>query len=169
MGSHVWRPLYIAVALIALVLVARTFLVPDDFGVHERGYMYGWHRKGNEAEWKAMTVKYRTAAYCKECHADKAESLARTPHGIISCENCHGPAMNHPDDPPTLTIDRSRALCLRCHAALTTPTSGRADIAGINPETHNPEAECTLCHDPHNPVSRASRSTRDEQARLSQE
>ncbi|MRR35597.1 cytochrome C, partial [bacterium] len=29
MGSHVWRPLYIAVALIALVLVARTFLVPD--------------------------------------------------------------------------------------------------------------------------------------------
>lgn len=165
MGSHVWRPLYIAVALIALVLVARTFLVPDDFGVHERGYMYGWHRKGNEAEWKAMTVKYRTAAYCKECHEDKAESLARTPHGIISCENCHGPALNHPDDPPTLTIDRSRALCLRCHAALTTPTSGRANIAGINPDTHNPGAECTLCHDPHNPVIR---SPRDEQARLSQ-
>ncbi len=42
-------------------------------------------------------------------------------------------------------------LCIRCHAKLDTPSSGRAKIRGIDPETHNPEAECSLCHDPHHP------------------
>ena len=152
MKNHVWRPLYVALAAVALVLLARTFLVPKDFGIHESGYMYGWHRKGNEKEWQAVKVKYKTTAYCKECHADKVERISRSPHGIIPCENCHGPALNHPEDPPSLTIDRSRQLCLRCHARLPYPSSGRADIRGIHPDTHNPEVECSLCHDPHNPL-----------------
>lgn len=149
--SHVWRPLYVALFIVALILLARIFIVPKDFGAHERGYMYGWHRKGNEQEWQAVKVKYRTVSYCKECHAEKVESISKSPHGIINCENCHGPALDHPKDPPTLTIDHSRKLCIRCHAKLTTPTSGRAKIRGIDPETHNPEAECSLCHDPHHP------------------
>lgn len=151
MKSHVWRPLFVAVGLVALILLARLVLVPKDFGVGERGYMYGWHRGGNEAEWKAVAVKYRTRAYCRECHGEKVESIGRSPHGVIACENCHGPALGHPKDPPTLTIDRSRALCIRCHAKLVTPSSGRGRIRGIDPETHNPEAECSLCHDPHHP------------------
>jgi predicted CXXCH cytochrome family protein len=155
--NHVWRPLYLAIAVVVLVLTARTFVVPQDFGVHEQGYMYGWHRKGNEKEWERVRVKYRTAAYCKECHAGKAESLGRSPHGIIGCENCHGPALGHPQDPPTLTIDRSRELCIRCHAALPYPSSGRGGIPGIDPATHNPGAECTLCHDPHSPVAMEAR------------
>ncbi len=154
MKSHVWRPLYIALSVIVLILIARSFLVPEDFGAHERGYMYGLHRKGNENEWQAVTLKYKTASYCRECHSDKVEGLGRSPHGPISCENCHGPAMNHPDDPSTLTIDRSRELCLRCHAALTTPNSRRSAIAGIHPDTHHPEIECIMCHDPHNPIPR---------------
>jgi len=149
--SHVWRPLFVAIGLVLLIIVVRSFLVPDDFGVWERGYMYGWHRKGNEAEWKKVTVKYKTKAYCKECHAEKVESIDRSPHGILPCENCHGPAMNHPEDPPTLTIDHSRELCIRCHAKLFTPSSGRSKIRGIDPVTHNPGAECSLCHDPHHP------------------
>ena len=151
MKNHVWRPLYVVVGIVAIILAARLVMVPDDFGIGERGYMYGWHRTGNEAEWKAVTVKYRTAGHCKDCHKREYDAIKASVHGNIMCENCHGPALNHPDDPPTLTIDQNRSLCARCHARLAYKISGRKDIRGINIETHHPEAECTLCHWPHNP------------------
>jgi predicted CXXCH cytochrome family protein len=153
--SHVWRPLLILLGVAALALIGQVFLVPKDFGVWERGYMYGWHRKGSEADWKKVRVKYRTVAYCKNCHLDKFDELQLSPHAHIMCENCHGPGGNHPADPPTLTIDRRRALCIRCHARLPYQASGRNAIRGINPSTHYPEAECVMCHYPHNPKREA--------------
>jgi predicted CXXCH cytochrome family protein len=149
--NHVWRPLYVALGIVVLVLTVRTLVVPKDFGVHERGYMYGWYRKGDEQFWKAVKVKYKTSEYCKDCHRDKYDDIRNSPHARIMCENCHGPALSHPDDPPTLTIDQSRELCVRCHLYLPYQTSGRGKIRGIDPETHHPEVECTLCHWPHNP------------------
>ena len=157
MKNHIWRPLYVVLAIVFLVLLLGTILVPKDFGIHERGYMYGWHRKANEADWKAVAVKYKTGSYCKECHPDNYRDIKDSPHGRIMCENCHGPALGHPKDPPTLTIDRSRQLCLRCHARLPYKTSGRGNIRGIDPATHNPEAECVLCHYPHDPRLEAKR------------
>jgi predicted CXXCH cytochrome family protein len=70
---------------------------------------------------------------------------------MIPCENCHGAAFGHPEEPPQLAVDRSRHLCLRCHAALTTPGSGRSEIPGIDPRQHNPDSECSDCHNPHHP------------------
>ena len=64
MKNHVWRPLFIVLAIVGGILIARTLLVPRDFGIYERGYMYGWHRKSNEAEWKKFPVKYKTAKIC---------------------------------------------------------------------------------------------------------
>lgn len=133
------------------ILIVRQFIVPQDFGIGERGYMYGLHRKSNEEDWKAVTVKYRSADYCKDCHSDNYTSIMRTPHAIIQCENCHGPALDHPSAPQKLHIDRSRAQCLRCHYPLPYPTSGRANIRGIDPEKHNPDIECVMCHNPHKP------------------
>jgi hypothetical protein len=49
---HVLRPFFVFLAFVAIVLIVRFFYVPKDFGIHERGYMYGWHRKSNEEEWK---------------------------------------------------------------------------------------------------------------------
>jgi hypothetical protein len=149
--NHVWRPLYVVLCVVALILLARVIIVPKDFGVYERGYMYSWHRKSNEADWQKVKVKYRTSEYCKECHEEKYNDLKNSPHAAIMCENCHGPALDHPEDPPTLTIDHRRELCIRCHARLPYKTSGRGAIRGIDPTTHNPEAECTMCHYPHNP------------------
>ncbi|MRR53918.1 MAG: cytochrome C [Deltaproteobacteria bacterium] len=151
MRNHVWRPLYLVIAVIALILLVRTLVVPEDFGSHESGYMYGWHRKGNEAEWQQVKVKYQMSAYCKDCHSEMYDSIGKSPHGIIPCEDCHGPGAGHPDNPAKLPIDRSRQLCLRCHAQLPSPSSGRSAIRGIDPAGHNPEAECSLCHNPHNP------------------
>ena len=152
MKNHVLRPLFVVIGLVVLTLVIRTLYVPRDFGVWERGYMYGWHRKGNEEDWKNFKVKYQGKEYCKDCHGDKLASINKTPHRIIQCENCHGPAIDHPSDPPKLTIDKSRALCLRCHYPLPYPTSGRSKIRGIDPAVHNPDVDCATCHNPHNPM-----------------
>jgi predicted CXXCH cytochrome family protein len=146
---HVLRPLFVVLVVAALILIARVFVVPEDFGIHERGYMFGWYRKANEEEWKAFKVKYQGKEYCKDCHAEQEKQVLSSRHKIIECENCHGPAREHPSEPPKLTLDRSRDLCLRCHTYLPYPTSKRAEIKGIDPGQHNPGAECTGCHDSH--------------------
>ncbi|GAB4416738.1 MAG: cytochrome c [Thermodesulfovibrionales bacterium] len=151
MKSHVLRPLYVVIGIVALVLIVREFVVPKDFGVYERGYMYSWHRRSNEDEWKAFKVKYRSSEYCKDCHSDKYSSIMQTPHAIIQCENCHGPTIDHPENPPKLSIDKRRELCLRCHSYLPYPTSNRANIRGVDPDRHNPGIECVMCHNPHKP------------------
>lgn len=151
MKSHLLRPVYVVIGIIAAIFIFRMLYVPKDFGVHERGYMYGWYRKGNEQEWKAVTIKYMTTEYCKDCHADKISMITKTPHAVIPCENCHGPAREHPSDPPKLSIDKSRNQCLRCHYPLPYPTSDRANIRGIDPDRHNPDMECVMCHNPHKP------------------
>ena len=146
---HVFRPLLVVLALGAAILAARTLVVPKDFGIHERGYMYGWYRKASEEDWKKLQVKYQGRDYCKDCHTEPFRRLHSSPHGMIECENCHGPAIDHPSDPQKLSIDRSRELCLRCHSHLPYPTSKRAEIRGIDPDGHNVGLECVSCHDPH--------------------
>jgi predicted CXXCH cytochrome family protein len=149
--NHVWRPLYLVLGAIALFLLIRHFLVPRDFGVHGRNFTYGFHRGGNIREWQAMPVKYRGRDSCTECHPENGAANASSRHAAIQCENCHGPAVNHPDNPEKLTIDTSRDLCLRCHGALPTPGSGRARIKSIDPDSHNPKTPCSDCHNPHKP------------------
>jgi len=146
---HVLRPLYVVLVVAGMILIARTFVVPGDFGIHESGFMYGWYRKSNEEEWKAFKPKYQGRAYCQDCHADSGQQLRSSGHKPIECENCHGPAQGHPDNPPKLTLDRSRDLCLRCHTFLAYPTSQRSEIKGVDPENHNPGGECVACHNPH--------------------
>jgi predicted CXXCH cytochrome family protein len=149
--NHVWRPLYLVLAAIALTLVVRYFYVPRDFGVHGKNFTYGFHRAGNIQEWQAVSVKYRGGEGCNECHPENVAANSSSKHAPIHCENCHGPALNHPEDPEKLTIDKSRELCLRCHAALATPGSQRAGIKSIDPADHNPETTCSDCHNPHKP------------------
>jgi predicted CXXCH cytochrome family protein len=149
--SHVWRPLLVVIGLVVLILLFRTVYVPDDFGTHDRGYMFGFHRLSDEQVWKDYPAKYKDSTYCSECHDDKTAELAASGHGMVPCENCHGAAFGHPESPEKLAIDRSRELCIRCHAQLFTPSSGRSDIPGIDPGTHNTGIECSECHNPHNP------------------
>ena len=151
MKSHAWRPVFLFLGAIVLTLVARSYVVPDDFVVGERGFMYSYHRESNEGEWEAFKVKYQTKEYCNECHDEKYETNMASKHNIIQCENCHGPALEHPEDPEKLVIDRSRAQCLRCHALLPYPSSQRGQIKGIISSEHNPDEQCAECHDPHEP------------------
>jgi len=141
----------VVIGLVAGILVFRSFYVPKDFGAQERGYTFGFHRLSNEQDWKAYPAKYKDSSYCNECHDDKVSELASAHHGAIPCENCHGAARSHPDDPELLAIDRSRDLCIRCHSKLFMPSSGRNTIPGIDPASHNVGDACVDCHNPHNP------------------
>ncbi len=152
MKSHVWRPVFVLIGALALALVARHFIVPSDMTVGERGFMYSYHRASNIPEWKAFKVKYQGKEYCGECHDDQYEANMASKHKIIQCENCHGPAIDHPEEPnEKLDIDTSRAQCIRCHALLPYPSSQRGELKGIDPNEHNPDENCSECHDPHEP------------------
>jgi len=159
MNNHVYRPLIVVIGIVALILVARYFYVPKDFGSYERGYMYSWHRKSDEEFWKNFKIKYQGKEYCKVCHEKNYATIGKSPHKNIQCENCHGPAGTaegivhyDPDKRPKLAIDKSREQCYRCHVKLAYPTSARAKIKGFpDPEKHNPGMECVLCHNPHDP------------------
>lgn len=151
MKNHVLRPLWVAIAIIFLFLLYRHSVVPEDFGINGDNFTYGFHRAGNINDWQAVSVKYRGKAFCRECHSEKYDENMASLHKFIQCENCHGPALNHPDEPEALIIDTSRDLCLRCHALLAFPDGLRTDIPGVDPEEHNQDSECRECHNPHNP------------------
>ncbi len=150
---HVWRPLYVVAAIVGAILVVRMFVVPRTFGIGQRGYMYAYRDKAAETWWANFKVKYRGRQYCRNCHADNYKLIMASPHAIIQCEDCHGPAADHPEHPAKLEIIKSRLLCLRCHAKLPYPTSQRDDIPGfLDPNEHNPGMPCVTCHNPHSPV-----------------
>ena len=152
MSGHVWRPLLVVLVLVAVLIVVRQIYVPDDFGVHARGYTYGWYRSGSVIDWRWMPLQYQGKESCAECHQKQVAQIRDMPHASIQCENCHGPALDHPSDPPKLVIDTSRGLCLRCHARLPYPSSARGGLRGIDPATHHQGRECVECHPPHHPI-----------------
>ena len=150
--NHLLRPLMVVILIVIILVVVRELVVPGDFGVHDTGFTYGWYRQGNIEDWKQVTVKYQGKDYCSTCHKDKVDQIADTPHAIIQCENCHGPAVDHPSTVPKLVVDTSREQCLRCHATLPYAASGRTVIKGIDPDNHNPGIACANCHNPHQPT-----------------
>ncbi|MDP2277261.1 MAG: cytochrome c3 family protein [Nitrospirota bacterium] len=146
----------IAVAGFGGLIAVRKALVPS-FQAVDGDYRYQWHRVDNEKEWKDFPVKYKGAGYCKDCHAGQYAKITASRHAKVQCENCHNPAVNHPDNPPKLAVDRSRELCLRCHSSLpyrpvvyVELPKGAVQLKMKNPDEHNPGVECVTCHNPHN-------------------
>ena len=149
--NHALRPLMVVVLLFIVLVVVREIYVPDDFGTHG-SFTYNYYRQSNIQEWQSVSVKYQGREYCNDCHEEKVNQIAATPHAAIQCENCHGPGAGHPAT-VKLAIGDSQKLCLRCHAYLPYAASGRSKIIGIDPGTHGlPGTECVDCHNPHNPT-----------------
>ncbi len=154
MKRHVLHPLWVAIGLVVFILIARQFLVPDDFGVHGDSFTYNFHRLGNEQEWKDFPVKYQGKESCAECHEENYKANRRSPHKKIECENCHGPSgpgSNHPDELEKLPLNTSRELCLRCHSDLGYPGTARSELPQIKNSQHKRRKNCVECHNPHDP------------------
>ena len=107
-----------------------------------------------------------TTGYSPEGNQDGLPGLIGTwAADGIQCEECHGPASNHVNDPMAyaLTVDRDSELCGRCHI--------RGDVTEINASggfiKHHEQYEemfqskkrgamrCVDCHDPHETVKYA--------------
>ena len=151
MKSHVLRPLWVAIVLVASIFLVRMFLVPEDFGVHGDSFTYNYYRLGNVQEGKDFPAKYTSEKRCRRCHDENAGLLKESKHANLRCQNCHGPGAGHPKEIEKLPINASREHCLRCHQRLPYPSSQRADLPGIDGATHKKNKECRKCHDPHHP------------------
>jgi predicted CXXCH cytochrome family protein len=156
----VWAVI-ISIVAVVFTIVARIIIVPS-FEAVNGDYRYQWHRVSNEQEWKDVKVKYQGGSYCKGCHADQDAAVAASVHEKVQCENCHGAAFNHPENPKKLSIERGRGLCLRCHSSLPYRPAPYNELLVkenrpqpvttlkmINVDEHNPDMECVSCHDPH--------------------
>lgn len=156
MKGYIYKPIYVLIFLLVLIGVARAIFVPADFKAVNGDYKYQWHRVSSEDFWKGFKVKYQGRKYCEDCHEDQVNMIKASKHAMIQCENCHGPAIEHPENPEKLTIDKSRDLCLRCHAKLPyrpatyamLPT-GPIELKMQDGEEHNTDYECVECHDVH--------------------
>ncbi len=147
MKLHILRPLIVFVVLVGLILFARSLFLPKDFATNERGYRFGWHRFGNEQEWKDFPVKYVGSDTCTACHADKGTQILASWHKDNQCENCHGPYQEgHSKENPLMVVDKTTGLCLRCHAELPAAFEARSKIKFMSPY---PDGECVSCHNPH--------------------
>lgn len=151
MKNHVLRPLWVAIVLVAALLIARHFIVPSDFGIHGDSFTYNFYRKAAVQFWKDFPVKYQGRERCGMCHEENAQHIANSKHAPIQCENCHAPGVGHPREVKKLPINGSRELCLRCHERLRYPSSHRNDLPGIDGTKHMKKYECRKCHDPHHP------------------
>lgn len=151
MKKHVLRPLWVAIFLVASILIARVFMVPDDFGVHGDSFTYNFYRLSNVQEWKDFPAKYTSEKRCRRCHDENAGLLRESKHAKLRCQNCHGPGAGHPKEIERLSINTTRDHCLRCHQRLAYPSSQRADLPGIDGAKHKKKKECRKCHNPHHP------------------
>lgn len=139
-------PLIIIFTLvIASLITARYFLVPDSFGD------IGHYRADAVGEIMELEQAYAGYQVCYDCHDEIYETKASSNHKGVSCEACHGPAAKHAEAPDEVTpnVPTGRDYCQLCHGFNLSRPSGFPQIVA---EQHNPGKDCMGCHDPHNPV-----------------
>lgn len=171
-ATHILRVAGVFAAGFLFFLVARSFLVPADFGT------LGFYRASAIDEIAARPLAYAGSRSCEGCHVGKYESEFGDPdhppadpvkdnrHFVLRCETCHGPLAFHArakeekerlereDKPTDAVVDRpvpavaSDKLCLGCHREIT----GRPEMQPqVVVGDHGDNDKCDSCHRPHRP------------------
>lgn len=149
-ARHVFRVLLLLLVVVAAVGLGRTLLVPRSYGAA------GPYRFDNVAEQaRARPPLHGGAASCAACHAERARKVSGGAHAKVSCEICHGPLGLHVREGAKVAemrVDRSYALCARCHRKIDGRPAGFPQVAleqhvqgSLGPQV------CLDCHDPHSP------------------
>jgi len=142
--DQVRRLLIVFAVLLIGWLFVREHMIPATFG--ERGH----YRAAAVDSIAALPVSYVGQAECEMCHDDVGELKRKSYHRDVSCEVCHGPGVDHLEDPSTnlLFQPKERGLCTLCHSYSASKPTG---FPQIDPLLHNPVDPCMKCHDPHDP------------------
>lgn len=116
---------------------------------------YGYQPNRNAVTWAALTPRYAEDGTCASCHVPEANLVLAASHAEVSCETCHGPLEGHALAPTAAVVELPEAgsdepICLTCHEAVI----GRpATFPMISSVTHYPLPACTVCHEPHRPIT----------------
>lgn len=143
MPKHILRLILLILVGLIVAVIGKEFLTDKSF------YRFGHYRADSVAEVAAQQPVLQTAAYCKDCHAERYAKWSIAKHKTVTCENCHGAAVGHPQKIAKLPIPADALqLCTRCHEALT----GRPDTQPqIDVPKHSKGKQCVNCHNPHVP------------------
>ena len=144
MPAQLRRLIPLFIVFIGLFLLIRHFLVPDSFG------QFGHYRGDALIDHAAKALVHASKEDCIECHSDIGEQLENEMHAGLSCIICHGPGLEHVDNPEADNIHKAsgREFCGKCHhinAAKSTDIIFQVDIASHHTEKEN----CIECHNPH--------------------
>lgn len=127
---------------------------------------YGYQPNRDTAAWAGRPPAYTAAGGCAACHEPEAARNAVAAHAAVNCQACHGPLEGHdgteaavaPGEAVAAGVELGPAreagepICLTCHeAAIGRPM----DFPVVSSVTHFPLPTCTVCHDPHEPVTLA--------------
>ena len=158
--NHLIRAGILALLAIIGFTVVRFLTLPESWG------KYGHYRANAVNEEMARKPVYQGADTCKGCHIQKGKrgiypgykDWSSGKHGVVNCENCHGPGNEHviKHGTTTITINTSPEICLRCHLQLPArpSTSSPFPQPQIELEKHmkgKSNITCIKCHNPHHP------------------
>lgn len=148
-AQHLIRVVIIFAAAIAGFMFVRSLLVPKSFG------KLGHYRADAVDEFALLPRSYAGEPACKKCHTRQASDKAKSSHKGISCESCHGALLAHAENPKSAGDKprkpkeaEVRAFCGSCHGK---SVSRPAKFPQIDLSAHNPDAPCSMCHQPHQP------------------
>lgn len=145
MPVQIKRHLIILAISITIFIVIRQLLIPDSFGD------LGHYRANSLDDNLLFEPHYAGQEACFECHEDIKDLKDMDVHSGFSCETCHGPGLGHTINPDSLDmlIPDSRDFCGLCHAKNT--ARKEKVVIQIELKEHNPDKNCTYCHNPHAP------------------
>jgi hypothetical protein len=117
---------------------------------------YTYQPNRDTAAWVGLAPRYAEDGTCAACHDREASLIqAASSHVDVSCETCHGPLQGHALAPRAASValpgeGGDEPICLTCHEAVYGRPSSFPVVSSV---THFPLPACTVCHDPHQPVT----------------
>ena len=134
----------VLIAAVAVFLLLRRAIIPPAFG------QYGHYRPGALDMVRQRPVSFAGQDSCIACHDDEANARAAGRHIHVACEACHGPQVQHANDPGAIKpqLPNVAKLCRGCHEK---DAAKPKDFPQVVTTEHMGDMPCNSCHKPHNP------------------